>query len=431
MLLRLIMTVFLLIVFAMPAWANEQQPKVSDTVKQLMDAGIDLYEEEILDSIDIKTEDWIEGDTYYIRCTFENPTNTPLQKKVAYTAVTYDLCHKDDPYQSITQCTDAISELSLEPKATYTTTIALKQPMPVQFNHLNACTFVFEDNASLRYVTLSESAPSSAFHLIPIVSPFGEVTLKLQNNSPTQTITELRDIRLHFTIGEESRKMLMTEPISLQIKPDESYTMPLFTLASASSASSSSPFSLSAKTVNTTRSYSCHINMKINGIPHTYSVSNTDATQVANATKRTQTDQADTYYQFAPKKLDPENGAFYLDGSNLCGYIKVKNTTDTTVTSSQITYQLTLPYFDTNSQYHEVHYIVHLPQSLTLDAKKSANYAFKLPLPAGLSKLHTQGVITAEATNRALSKVKLVQAANASDIPKKDYTILNHIEIKK
>lgn len=429
MLIRLIMTVFLLAVSAMPAWANDKEPQLSDTVKQLMDAGIDLYEEEVLDSLQLEVKDRLEGDTYHISYSFTNPTNTALKKKVAFTTVTYDLCHSDDPYQSITQRTDAIDELAIKPNATQTINIALKQPIPVQFNHLNSCTFFFEDNSYLQYNALSESAPASPFHLTPIVSPFGDVSLKIQNYSPTETITELRDIRLNFTIGEESHKILMTEPISLQIKSDESYTIPLFTLASANSQKSASPFTISAKTVNTVQTYAYHINMKINGIPHTYIDNYADATQVSGSIKSTKIDISDTHYQFAPKGLDPQDGAFHLDGSNLYGYVKVKNISKATVASSQISYQFILPYFDHNSHYQEKQISVRLPQDFSLSATKSNYYSFKIPLPADLDRLHANGVITIQPTNRSLSQAKLVQI-NASAVPKKDYTLLTDVTIE-
>lgn len=435
MLIRLLMTVFLFIASTMPALANDNandKAEVSAIVKGLMEEGIDLYEEEILDNLYIEVGDRIEGDTYHISLAILNPTNTPLNKKIAYTTVTYDLCREADPYQTITQYTDTVKELAVEPFATSTIDLALKQPASAPFNHLTSCTFFFEDNSSLHFTTLGEESPSSPFHLTPIVSPFGEVSLKIQNYSPNAAVTELRDIRLNFTIGQESRKMLITEPISLQIKPSESYSIPLYTLSSANKEKSASPFSIGAATTSSTYTYNYHLDLKINGIPHTYINNYANATQISGSLKSTQIDTPDTHYQFAPKNLDPENGAFYLDGTNICAYAKVKNNSNTAVSSAQLAYRLTLPYFDTNAQYQEAQYTVRLPQDFNLAAKKSTYYAFRLPLPADFAKLHAIGGISFQPTaNRSLDSVKLVQVANASEVPKKDYTPLTAVEPTK
>ena len=66
MFIRCIMIVLLLIATAMPAWANAKEPNLSPEVKQLMEAGIDLYEEEVLNSLQVNVQDQLEGDIYNI-----------------------------------------------------------------------------------------------------------------------------------------------------------------------------------------------------------------------------------------------------------------------------------------------------------------------------------------------------------------------------
>ncbi len=431
MLLRCIMITLLLIATAIPAWANTNEQELSPKIQELVNAGVELYEEEVLTSLRIEVKDQLEGDTYNITYTITNPTNTPLDKKIALTTITYDLCHDADPYQSITQYTDAIPSLTIAPGETYTTTIKLKQPMPAQFNHLTSCVFYFEDNSSFHYNTLGESAPSSPFHLTPTVSPFGDVSLNIQNYSPTETITELRDVRWDLTIGEESHKKLSAEPLALEIKPGESHSIPLFTLKSVSNTKSSG-FSLGANTVNATRNYTHRINMKINGIPHTYYDNYNDATQVSGALKSTRIDRPDSHYHFSSKKFNPENGAFYLDNANLYGYLNVKSISETTFTSANVAYHLTFSYFDQNALHQEKHYTLHLPQDFTIGPHKSKYYAFKLPLPADFKRPHAQQTITVKPTaTRNLARATFVQVANASDIPKKDYIPLTNIEIEK
>ncbi len=432
MLFRCMIIMLLLIVSTMPAWANDKKPMLSETVKHLMDSGYDLADDDILSTLHIETKDWLEGDTYYISYTFTNPTNTPLQKKIDFVTVTYDLCHTDDPYRSITRYTKAIPAFDLPPYTSSGATISLKQPISVSFNHLTSCTFFFEDNTSLCYNTLGKSANTSPFRLTPVISPFGDVSLTIQNTSPSETITELRDIRLNFTIGHEPHKMILTDPITLEIKPNESHTLPLFTLPSATNTTSSSAFSLNAKTANATENNNYHINMKINGIPHTYSDNYTNALRVSGSIQNTFIDTPETTYQPAPLKLDPKNGAFYLDDSHLYGYVTVKNTSATTVSSSNISYRITLPYFDQNAQYQEQRFSIHLPQDFSLPAHKSNYYAFKIPLPTDFQKFHTYHDITFQPiNNRSLTQTKLAQVTNASAVPKENYTILTDVEIEK
>lgn len=433
MLIRLIMTIFLLIVSTTPTWANTNEKAISDSVKYQMSEGYILEEQDVLSSINIQAEDWLDGDTYYIRYTFTNPTNTPLEKKIDLITVTYDLCHAADPYQTITQYTEAIPQLQIQPYSSCTETIELKQPIPVQFNKLTSCTIFFADNSSLQYNALGDSAPISPFRLIPVVSPFGDVSLTIQNRSATEAITELRDIRLNFTIGQEPYKLLKAEPISLEIKPSESYSLPLFTLPSANNTKSSSAFTLNTQTANaanTSSNNSYHINMKINGIPHTYFDNPAKATRIQGAAQNTFIDTSDTHYQFAPKKLNPQDGAFYLDESYLYGYVKVKNNSNTAVTSSQITYRLTLPYFDHSSHYQEQQFTVRLPQDFNLAANKSIYYSFKIPLPADFSKLHARNGIALQSTNRSLAHAKLAQVSDISAITKKQYTLLTDVTIE-
>ncbi len=431
MLLRCIMTVLLLIATAMPAWANAQEQELPPEIQELIKAGVELYEEEVLQNLRIEVDDQLQGDTYTLTYTITNPTNTPLNKKAAFATVTYDACHAADPYHKVTQYTDAIPALVVAPGETATFTISLKQPMAVQFNHLNSCTVFFEDNSTIHYNTLSETAPPSPFHLTPIVSPFGDVTLQIQNYSPSQTITELSDVRWDLTIGEESHKKLLADPIALTIKPGETHSMPLFKLESANNTRSSG-FSLGANTANATRNYNYRINMKINGISHTYSDNYTDATQVSGALKSTRIDRPEAYYQFASQNLIPENGAFYLDGTTLHGYLNVKSISETTFTSANAAYRLTLSYFDQKSLLQEKQYTLHLPQDFAIGPHKSKYYSFQLPLPADFKKPYAQHTVTLKPiATRNIARATLVQVASSSKVPKKDYIPLTNIETEK
>ncbi len=48
--------------------------------------------DEALKHVTISTEDWLDGNTYYIRYTFTNPTNVAINKKVDLTVVSYQRC---------------------------------------------------------------------------------------------------------------------------------------------------------------------------------------------------------------------------------------------------------------------------------------------------------------------------------------------------
>ena len=226
--------------------------------------------------------------------------------------------------------------------------------------------------------------------------------------------------------------MFITEPIALQIKPKDSYTIPLYTLSSDDSTKAAPPFSLSAKTINTTRSYNYHINMKINGIPHTYIDNYADATQISGSLKSTRIDVSDTIYTPILRNVDLNNAAFYVDGTHLYGHITIKTTSGAAIASAQAAYRFVLPYFDQNSQYQEKQITIRLPQDFSIPAHKSAHYAFKVQLPADFSTRHApQGIPLRPIALPGLTTILLGQVNNASEISKKDYTILSDITIEK
>lgn len=77
------MIVFLLIVSAMLALAGEKDtPSFDITIEQ-------MSVEDALSKVTIEAEDWLDGDTYYIRYTFANPTDVAIEKTVEYTDIRY------------------------------------------------------------------------------------------------------------------------------------------------------------------------------------------------------------------------------------------------------------------------------------------------------------------------------------------------------
>ena len=75
MLLRCIMTVLLLIATAMPAWANAQEQELPPEIQELIKAGVELYEEEVLQNLRIEIDDQLQGDTYTLTYTADPGSN--------------------------------------------------------------------------------------------------------------------------------------------------------------------------------------------------------------------------------------------------------------------------------------------------------------------------------------------------------------------
>ena len=320
MMTRLILTICLMIGLMMPsAWAGEKDASASP-----------------LSQVTIEAEDWIEGDTYYIRYTFTNPTNEMIDEEVDFTTVGYHYYNYDykDNGSSTVQCDETLSHLTIAPHSSYTATVSLKQPAPSIFNQLVTSTFYFKDSSYLNYCIASE-APKSHFSLSPSVSPAGDIFLTIQNNSPTETITELRNILIAAELQGKRLHLLRAEPYLLNVMPHEAVKLPVYSLDSTSDKKS--PYS------------SYYISMAINSIPHRYNVFKKDS-RIIMGSNDTFEVRYDSHYAHSIRPQASEDSSYYLDGTALYVYLQINSRDKKEMISApNAAYVLSLPYFDKNA----------------------------------------------------------------------------------
>ena len=72
MFIRCMMILFLLMISVMPVWASEKDVPPTNTTAEQMTM------EDALSKVTIEAEDWLDGDMYYTRYTFTNPTDVRI-----------------------------------------------------------------------------------------------------------------------------------------------------------------------------------------------------------------------------------------------------------------------------------------------------------------------------------------------------------------
>ena len=306
MMVRLLMMICLIMTMLMPcAWAEEKDASASP-----------------LSQVTIEAEDWVEGDLYHIRYTFTNPTDEMIDEEIDFAEIRYDYHNSTDKNNlgQRTQCDETISRLTIAPHSSSTIIVSLKQPFPSAFNRLITSTFYFKDSYYLLHSISMLNMPKSPFSLLPNVSPSGDVSLMIRNDSPTETITELSKILILLNIHGNQYYTLHAEPSSLTIKPNETKTIPLL-------------MPENAKNKEYPHISFC-ISMDINGIQHYYNdiVGTPDTLEV----------RFDSYYSRSAIPQISKDSVFYLDESNLYAYIQVQGRHKEPISASNIYYILDL-----------------------------------------------------------------------------------------
>ncbi len=228
MLLRLILAVCIWMMAMMPCvWAEEA----------------DTSSEQALSALTLAVDTYQKKDTYYIRCTFTNPTDEPINKQIDHIKFMYDPHYADRAVyekrptrycESIYQYDDTVTELSVPPHRTVSLSIPVTlpqssdKPIIIEPQHIY---FYFTDSTSL--ATYRKSAPASAY-AYPVTLYSGKPYLCIYNLSSQEAITEVKNIAI-YTLCRDTLyynhtlvdHYFNTVPIKLHIKPQEYTLLPL------------------------------------------------------------------------------------------------------------------------------------------------------------------------------------------------------------
>lgn len=208
MLIRLMMIAFLLIISAMPVRASEKDvPPTEITAEQ-------MTMEDALSKVTIESEDWLDGDTYYIRYTFTNPTDVGIEKDILYTNVAL-FAYWNNTCSKITKVDNSPNQhLSIAPHSETTMLLSFpKEYTHDQYSFRSAC-FYFATKDLLAYDTYSvtpEIPIKTADDLlkkntcpvsfdIAVIPPkekngLSELLLTIDNQTP-QEINSMKDLSL-------------------------------------------------------------------------------------------------------------------------------------------------------------------------------------------------------------------------------------------
>lgn len=180
MLFRLMMAVFLLIISAMPAWAEEKIDTLTWLTRPHLFGQQPEYESP-LSKISIDSEDWSDGNTYYLRYTFTNPTDTVLEKDIQ--SITVQLsAYWNKTYTKIQKIAVLPDHhLSIPPYSKTNMLITLPQEYTHQQYTLNATYIRFTENDMLSLDTWTVAADGPDFTDTAHRSP---VSFQINNTLP-------------------------------------------------------------------------------------------------------------------------------------------------------------------------------------------------------------------------------------------------------
>ena len=147
MLLRCMMILFLLMISVMPAWASEKDVPPTTTMTE------QITMEDALSKVTITAEDWLDGDMYYTRYTFTNPTDVRIEKDILYTTVGL-FAYWNDTCSKIVKVDNSPNQhLSIAPHSETTMLLSFPKEYTHEQYSFRYAYFYFSDKSSLAYDT--------------------------------------------------------------------------------------------------------------------------------------------------------------------------------------------------------------------------------------------------------------------------------------
>ena len=367
MMMRLLMMICLMMTMLMPCtWAGitEDLNALQQQSAELLTSYQKQTEESALSQVTIESEDWVEGDTYYIRYTFTNPTDEMIDETVAYIQVsyhTYDVSYIPHTYH---QYTKPMPHLRIEPHSAYTIIAALPLKEPAVIAEQAITYFNFSDKSTLLYAPLHTSTDIS-LHTMPIYLPSGKLLLNLKNNAYLTQNSTIENISLLTALSDKTGNMHIhnykqAEPISLTMRPNDSISLPLM------------------KNLPTDATLDhFHLALTINGIQHTF----TDKTAYS---LHPQTSFMPFITNILPTRLKCR-GTMELTPEKLTCYLRIQNTLDHRVTLQNASIRTQLDYYDTDALLQMKSAHITIPNKIILPPNKEEFVSFSIVLPNDFS----------------------------------------------
>lgn len=406
MMTRLILTICLMIGLMMPsAWAGEkivppfEVPQEFEAAWQHVQQGTDsrdsytppdrnnysyLHEEPVttylkdmspLTKLHIESEDWVEGNTYYVRHTITNPTDELIEEDLDHLTINYKIFLNQEKTVYRTQYSDIIPTISLPPHSSQSFITTLTVNEPFDYIQFLASDFYFTDGAELTHKLSHGDTPPDIL-ITPIILPSGDIYLAMKNHHKSKTITDIRNIDLTVDDGMGNPARFRTHyntRLPLQLKPQETA---FFRLPQS--------FPYQIKDIKYCRTT---LAVTIDDIPHWFRIQFPYKQAPYGYVADRYTKPFTHFYTpavYDKHGLNPyeASGTFEIDDTTLYGYLRIKNPHNETMCIPGILGHFVLFYCRPDNMQESVDFDTIFLTPLMIEPKKEAFLTFSVPLPA-------------------------------------------------
>lgn len=415
MLFRYLLLVCLVIVSAMPVCVAENASDTtitSPTFDEAMSVPIETKEitmptdtpaqpaqamtmEDALKHVTVSTEDWLDGNTYYIRYTFTNPTSVAIDKKVDLTTVKYRRCAYNELFGFSQRGSTAIATLAIPPHGTYTTTLEFPLFIPVaQYYRLLSTALYFTDGSALYHgycsttPTLSQNESEPPLYLLSaFVSDKNDLCLAIRNRSRLTPITSISDLTVQLKTLNPSNgliDLIAPDPLPINIPPRQTQIFKLFTLSPKLFLSNDDPIIAYLYTI---ANPTLEVDIKLNDTFYSYLVSLLPKPPYTTLDEIINTSPLTTLYRQPLSPINFAGNAYRIDGSDLSVYFQLTNTTNQTICAPSADYILPIDYFTTGTYYQSERIKIFLPADFTLAPQETKFFSCQIPLVTDFYRL--------------------------------------------
>ena len=404
MLLRCIMTVLLLIATAMPVWAGEKDltdkeimQDIKSDARHELSASKASSEQSPLSKIQADMKVQRKGDTYYLRYTFTNPTDTHIEKTLRYADVFHSVSYADKFSTLFTKRCETPKKFDLPPYASTTITLTLTHKEPFLYIDPKITRFYFTDDSLS--VFPHEEAPLVLMK--PVILHDNSWALSIENISPTETIKEIRDcflfVKIALNDGDYTEWAYQNnDPItrSLDLRPKSTTFIPL--QPAFSHITTNPDPNTNQKTLHlltplpdvvaippTAKPYYFSIHAQVNGISHQF----IETRHSQDPTRKSIPSYDTSYYPplytaywKAPHTIDITQWN-EIEGNNLRIYYHIVNLYDIAIPMNDLVGSYFFSYIDKDALLNKHHYDYPLPPDTTLPPHGELFFSFFVPLP--------------------------------------------------
>ena len=405
---RLILAICLMMTMLMPcAWAGEKdvppfevpqefteawqhvqngtEVTYSQTPEPERDPDIYYYRRDMqlkigspLSYLTIETEDWVEGNTYYVRYTITNPTDEMIEKDIDYINIECRLfTSQDTHYIYQNYYSDNIRTLTIPPRSSRSFTIPLTIKKPFKLIRYCDSSLFFTDDTHLVHKSRNSTVLPKVL-MTPIVLPSGEVYLAMKNHHPTKTVTDIREPALHIYFSEKDSDSFTsgahfyyidTAQLPLQLKPQETAFFRL-------------PRSFAEMNDKLTLSFT-ELDIIIDGTRHSFKSSPEKydvykADMFDNRSVRYDTPSIFNKYGLNVVKA---SGTYETDDTTLYGYLRIKNPHNATIYFDDLCLSSSFTYYKADNTRNRYGYFISFPYVFALAPQEETFLSFFLPLP--------------------------------------------------